>query len=147
SAGADQADVHLVVGALGVYRRNAEGRESGADRRRFLQERPPGVLRSRGHGSASRESEGVKDRKVSYTGVSVRAEKKPALIQFPPVTMKVEILKEKHMTAMTIEDAQTRLPELIENLQPGEEIIITRNEVPVARLIGEGKKDRKPRQL
>ncbi len=45
------------------------------------------------------------------------------------------------MSTITLEDAQSRLPELIEHLQPGEEILITRAEKPVARLIGERKHD------
>jgi antitoxin (DNA-binding transcriptional repressor) of toxin-antitoxin stability system len=35
---------------------------------------------------------------------------------------------------ITLEEAQARLPELIERLQPGEELIITRDQQPVARL-------------
>jgi prevent-host-death family protein len=36
---------------------------------------------------------------------------------------------------VTIEEAQAKLPELIEKLAPGEEVIITRNAQPVARLV------------
>jgi prevent-host-death family protein len=43
------------------------------------------------------------------------------------------------MSVVTIEDAKTRLGELIEHLRPGEEIIITRDKEPVARLIAESK--------
>ena len=50
------------------------------------------------------------------------------------------------MPTVTIEDAQTRLPELIEHLHPGMEIIITRDQKPVARLIGEGKSETQPRR-
>jgi antitoxin (DNA-binding transcriptional repressor) of toxin-antitoxin stability system len=38
---------------------------------------------------------------------------------------------------VTIEDAQARLAKLIEGLHPGEEIVITRDHKPVARLIAE----------
>lgn len=38
------------------------------------------------------------------------------------------------MTTLSIEEAQARLPELIENLQPGDELIITWNDQPVAQL-------------
>lgn len=51
------------------------------------------------------------------------------------------------MQELSIEDVQARLPELVENLQPGEEIVITRDEKAVARLVGEKKPDRPPRQL
>jgi prevent-host-death family protein len=40
------------------------------------------------------------------------------------------------MTAITLEEAQARLSEVIENLSPGEEVIITRDARPVAQLIG-----------
>ena len=35
---------------------------------------------------------------------------------------------------VTIEEAQARLPELIAHLTPGEELVITRNNQPVAQL-------------
>jgi antitoxin (DNA-binding transcriptional repressor) of toxin-antitoxin stability system len=38
---------------------------------------------------------------------------------------------------MTIEEAQTKLSEVIDKLGPGEEVIITRNEQPVAKLVGQ----------
>ena len=38
---------------------------------------------------------------------------------------------------ISVEDAQSRLKELIDNLPPGEEIVITENQQPVAKLIGE----------
>ncbi|MBC7821938.1 MAG: type II toxin-antitoxin system prevent-host-death family antitoxin [Planctomycetaceae bacterium] len=40
------------------------------------------------------------------------------------------------MSTVTLEDAQAQLPELIEHLAPGEELVITRNARPVARLVG-----------
>jgi antitoxin (DNA-binding transcriptional repressor) of toxin-antitoxin stability system len=51
------------------------------------------------------------------------------------------------MPTVTLEEAQAQLPKLIEQLHPGEEIIITRDQKPVARLVGEPKPERKPRQL
>lgn len=51
------------------------------------------------------------------------------------------------MSIITLEDAQARLPELIEQLHPGEEIVITRNQKPVARLVAEGKPPKQPRRL
>jgi len=50
------------------------------------------------------------------------------------------------MNMVTIEEAQAKLSELIDKLTPGEEVVITRNEQPVARLVGEPHRVRKPRQ-
>lgn len=50
------------------------------------------------------------------------------------------------MTTITIEAAQARLPQLIEQLQPGEEITITQAGQPVAKLIGQPKLTRPPRR-
>jgi len=50
------------------------------------------------------------------------------------------------MSSVTLEEAQAHLSELIERLQPGEALVITRNEQPVARLLAEGPPKRKPRQ-
>ena len=36
------------------------------------------------------------------------------------------------MSTVTLEEAQAHLPQLIERLQPGEEIVITRDQKPVA---------------
>jgi antitoxin (DNA-binding transcriptional repressor) of toxin-antitoxin stability system len=44
---------------------------------------------------------------------------------------------------LTVEETQARLKELIGQLAPGEEIVITENQQPVARLVGE----RPPRAL
>ena len=51
------------------------------------------------------------------------------------------------MSTVTIEDAQRRLAELIAQLRPGAEIIITRDQKPVARLIGEARPEAQQRQL
>ena len=48
-------------------------------------------------------------------------------------------------TTITIEEAQAKLPELIAQLAPGEDVVITRNKHPVARLVGESCRVRKPR--
>jgi prevent-host-death family protein len=50
------------------------------------------------------------------------------------------------MSTMTIEEAQAKLSELIDKLTPGEEVIITRNEQPVAKLVGQQQPIRKPRR-
>ena len=38
---------------------------------------------------------------------------------------------------VTIEEAQAKLPDLIHTLTPGEEIVITENNQPVAKLVSE----------
>ncbi len=50
------------------------------------------------------------------------------------------------MTTVTIEEAQAKLPELIEHLATGEVLIITRNQQPIARLLAEAKPKRRPRK-
>jgi antitoxin (DNA-binding transcriptional repressor) of toxin-antitoxin stability system len=50
------------------------------------------------------------------------------------------------MSTITIEEAQANLPEIIDNLAPGEELIITRNDQPIAKLVGQRRPARKPRQ-
>jgi antitoxin (DNA-binding transcriptional repressor) of toxin-antitoxin stability system len=47
--------------------------------------------------------------------------------------------------AITVEEAQSSLLELIGKLAPGEEILITQDQQPVARLVGERPAERKPR--
>jgi antitoxin (DNA-binding transcriptional repressor) of toxin-antitoxin stability system len=39
---------------------------------------------------------------------------------------------------ITVEEAQAKLKELIGQLAPGEEIVLTENQQPVAKLVGEG---------
>lgn len=39
------------------------------------------------------------------------------------------------MATVTLEDAQARLPELIEQLTDGTDVLITRGEQPIARLV------------
>lgn len=41
------------------------------------------------------------------------------------------------MATVSIEEAQSRLPELIEGLAPGEELVITKDQRPVAKLAKE----------
>ena len=50
------------------------------------------------------------------------------------------------MATVTIEEAQAKLRELIDGLALGEEVIITRNHQPVAKLVGQQRPMRKPRQ-
>lgn len=40
-------------------------------------------------------------------------------------------------TTIPVEEAQVKLKELIDKLAPGEEVILTENQVPVAKIIGE----------
>ena len=39
---------------------------------------------------------------------------------------------------ITMEEAQAHLKELIENLAPGQELIITEGQRPVAKIVGQG---------
>jgi antitoxin (DNA-binding transcriptional repressor) of toxin-antitoxin stability system len=48
--------------------------------------------------------------------------------------------------SITVEEAQATLKELIGKLAPGDEIVITDNQQPVARLIAAPGPPRKPRQ-
>jgi antitoxin (DNA-binding transcriptional repressor) of toxin-antitoxin stability system len=50
------------------------------------------------------------------------------------------------MSTITIEEAQAKLPEIIEKLAPGEELIITRKDQPVAKLVGQRQPARKARE-
>lgn len=47
---------------------------------------------------------------------------------------------------ITVEEAQAKLKEIIHQLAPGEEVVITENQQPVAKLVGELASPRKPRQ-
>ena len=51
------------------------------------------------------------------------------------------------MSTVTIEDAQAHLKDLIAQLRPGEEIIITQDQAPVARLTAEVTRTKPPRRL
>lgn len=48
-------------------------------------------------------------------------------------------------TTITVDEAQARLKELIGKLAPGEELVITENRQPVARLVGERLSQGQPR--
>jgi prevent-host-death family protein len=48
-------------------------------------------------------------------------------------------------TTVTLEEAKARLEELVEHLAPGDEIVITQKEQPVAKLVS-SRPPRKPRQ-
>ncbi len=51
------------------------------------------------------------------------------------------------MTTISIEEAQAKLPDLIHRLHSGDELVITENNQPVARLVHtESEPPRKPRQ-
>jgi prevent-host-death family protein len=50
------------------------------------------------------------------------------------------------MTTVTLEQAQSHLAELIDRLRPGESVVVTRNDKPVARVTAEQPAGREPRQ-
>ena len=41
------------------------------------------------------------------------------------------------MAMVTLQEAQAKLPDLIHNLMPGDEVVITENNQPVAKLVSE----------
>jgi antitoxin (DNA-binding transcriptional repressor) of toxin-antitoxin stability system len=47
---------------------------------------------------------------------------------------------------VTLQESQAHLPELIEQLHAGEEIVITRDQMPMARLVGETAQPARQRQ-
>ena len=47
---------------------------------------------------------------------------------------------------ITVEEAQATLKELIEKLAPDEELVITKNQQPVAKLVGQQSGQRQPRK-
>jgi antitoxin (DNA-binding transcriptional repressor) of toxin-antitoxin stability system len=48
-------------------------------------------------------------------------------------------------TTIAVEDIKVSLPEFLDSLTPGDEVILTRNQEPVAKLISEKLAQRKPR--
>ncbi len=51
------------------------------------------------------------------------------------------------MATATVEEVQAHLAELIAKLKPGEELVITKCDRPVARLVPESSPTRTPRRL
>lgn len=51
------------------------------------------------------------------------------------------------MSTVTLEEAQGHLALLIEQLRPGEEIVITRDDKPIARLVAASEPGRQTRRL
>ena len=49
-------------------------------------------------------------------------------------------------TTMAVEDIKVTLPELLDSLTPGDEVILTRNQQRVATLVSEPLKQRQPRK-
>ena len=49
-------------------------------------------------------------------------------------------------TTIAVEDLKVTLPELLDSLTPGDEVILTRNHQPVAKLVSEPQKPRQPRK-
>ena len=50
------------------------------------------------------------------------------------------------MSSLTVQEAQAKLSELIHNLKPGEEVVITENDQPVARLVPAEHRQQAPRR-
>jgi antitoxin (DNA-binding transcriptional repressor) of toxin-antitoxin stability system len=49
-------------------------------------------------------------------------------------------------TTMAVEDIKMTLPELLDSLTPGDQVILTRHQQPVAKLVSEAPKLRQPRK-
>jgi antitoxin (DNA-binding transcriptional repressor) of toxin-antitoxin stability system len=50
------------------------------------------------------------------------------------------------MTSLTIQEAQAQLPDLIRGLSPGDEVVLTDNDRPMARLVSATARSRQPRR-
>ena len=50
------------------------------------------------------------------------------------------------LSTISIEEAQAKLPDIIGRLSPGEEVVITKDDQPVAKLVRQQKAARQPRQ-
>jgi antitoxin (DNA-binding transcriptional repressor) of toxin-antitoxin stability system len=50
------------------------------------------------------------------------------------------------LPTISIEEAQATLPDLISKLSPGEEVVITKDDQPVAKLVSQPKITRQPRR-
>jgi antitoxin (DNA-binding transcriptional repressor) of toxin-antitoxin stability system len=50
------------------------------------------------------------------------------------------------MTLISIQDAAERLAELVHDLEPGAEIVLTENDTPIARLIAEARQPKARRK-
>jgi antitoxin (DNA-binding transcriptional repressor) of toxin-antitoxin stability system len=50
------------------------------------------------------------------------------------------------LPTISIEKAQATLPEIIKELAPGEEVVITQDDQPVAKLVSQQKAARQPRK-
>jgi antitoxin (DNA-binding transcriptional repressor) of toxin-antitoxin stability system len=48
------------------------------------------------------------------------------------------------MPILTVDEVQTRLPQIIDELLPGEEVVITRDNKPVAKLVSPDAERRTP---
>lgn len=49
--------------------------------------------------------------------------------------VRITMTGDANMTTITLQEAQATLPDLIHRLAPGEEVVITENDHPVARLV------------
>jgi len=49
------------------------------------------------------------------------------------------------MTSLTIQEAQAQLPDLVRSLSPGDEVLLTENDRPMARIVPATTRSRQPR--
>ena len=50
------------------------------------------------------------------------------------------------MTTLTVAEAQARFVQLLDQLTPGEEILVMQDERPIAKIVGQGATSRPPRR-
>jgi antitoxin (DNA-binding transcriptional repressor) of toxin-antitoxin stability system len=50
------------------------------------------------------------------------------------------------LPSISIEEAQAKLPDIIDALGPGDEVVITKDDQPVAKLVSQQNAARQPRQ-
>lgn len=66
----------------------------------------------------------------------------------PPIHSNIFWHREFFMTQCTIQEAQLQLADLIHQMSPGDELVITENDLPVARLVVTiAAPPKRPRQL
>src|ERR1700722_1779273 len=80
--------------------------------------------------------------RVEQTGTAIRVEI-PGIV----TTGRKAIARESLVGTVTIDEARAHLAELIEQLHPGESIVITRGDSPVALLVAQGGRERPAREL
>ncbi len=64
----------------------------------------------------------------------------PSCLAIPLLILQHDMKKEEVMAIVSIQEAQASLQDLIHNMAPGDEIVITENDQAVAKLVSEAPK-------